>query len=155
MLQRIQSLFLGLAALLMGILLVVNIWDKVSGAEHVSLSAFRMVYSVNGEEKQTVFTFAIAILGVISSTLSLVSLFTYKNRLRQMLFGLINTLLIGATLGLIIYYSMEGEKMIAMSTKGSFGPGMIIPAIALVCNMLANRFIRKDENTVRSADRMR
>jgi hypothetical protein len=33
--------------------------------------------------------------------------------------------------------------------------GFFLVIIAMICNILANRFIRRDENLVRSADRMR
>ena len=33
--------------------------------------------------------------------------------------------------------------------------GLFLPAAALICNMIANRFIRKDERLVRSVDRIR
>jgi hypothetical protein len=33
--------------------------------------------------------------------------------------------------------------------------GLYLPIAAMICNILANRFIRRDENLVRSADRMR
>jgi hypothetical protein len=38
---------------------------------------------------------------------------------------------------------------------GSFGPGLGLPVVAVVFQFLAQRAIRKDENLVRSMDRLR
>ena len=35
------------------------------------------------------------------------------------------------------------------------GLGLWLPGAAVICNLLANRFIRKDERLVRDADRLR
>ncbi len=37
----------------------------------------------------------------------------------------------------------------------SYGPGIFFPIISLLFILLANRAIRKDENLVRAADRIR
>jgi hypothetical protein len=38
---------------------------------------------------------------------------------------------------------------------GQYLIGTYLPMGAMVCNLIANRFIRRDENLVRSADRLR
>lgn len=157
MLQRIQSIFLALIAVAMLAFLFVNIWQKSSadGSETVILNAANMVYSKNGVAVQENQTFVLAAISVVILILASVSLFSFTIRLRQLQFGLAISVLIAALLGGIVYYSFMGEKLIAETQKGSFGPGLLIPAFALILNSLANRFIRKDEEEVRSADRMR
>jgi hypothetical protein len=39
--------------------------------------------------------------------------------------------------------------------QGSFGIGIFIYALAMLFNIVARRFIQKDENLVRSVDRLR
>ncbi|MDX2188901.1 MAG: DUF4293 domain-containing protein [Bacteroidota bacterium] len=157
MLQRIQTLFLALVCVFMIVFLVVNIWEKQSadGIQKVTLSAFRMIQSENGKSVNEKSVFWLAGLALGAFGISIYSIFQYKKRLVQMQMGMINSLLISAILGLIIYHSFEGEKLIENASKGSFGIGFIIPAIALVANMLAGKFIRNDEDKVRAADRMR
>jgi len=157
MLQRIQSLFLLLIATMMVGLLFVNIWDKksISPDEQVTLNATKMMYTRAGQVINETSTIWIAIAAVVSFIVSSLSILSYANRIRQMAYGLVNSVLIGAILGLILYYSFQGEKLISASEKGSFGAGLIIPAVALILNSLANRFIRKDEDMVRASDRMR
>ncbi len=157
MLQRIQSIFLSLIAVAMLGFLFVNIWQKTSadGTETVVLNAMQMLNSKNGMVMQEIQTFLLGSIAFVIFVLSTVSLFSFRNRMRQLQFGLIISVLIAALLGAIVYYSFEGEKLIGDSQKGSFGPGLLIPAFSLILNSIANRFIRKDEQEVRAADRMR
>jgi hypothetical protein len=157
MLQRIQSIFLALIALAMIAFLFVNIWQKTNtdASELVTLGAFQMIYSKDTIVLQTNQTYLLAALAMVILGASSFSLFSFANRLRQLQLGLAISVLIAALLGSVVYYSFLGEKLIADNQKGSFGAGLLIPALALILNSLANRFIRKDEEEVRSADRMR
>jgi hypothetical protein len=157
MLQRIQTLFLIAIALLMLTTLFVNIWDKksIDGTEQVSLNAMKMIKYQNGQIVAETTTIWIALLALIGFYVSVLSIFSFKNRMRQMQYGLANGLVIATIVGLIVFYSMKGDGMISSSEKGSFGAGLLTPALALICNSLANRFIRKDEDAVRDADRLR
>jgi glucan phosphoethanolaminetransferase (alkaline phosphatase superfamily) len=157
MIQRIQTLFLALIAIAMISFLFVNIWDKksISTDEQASFNALKIIYTRSGQVISETTTVWIAIMAILSFIVSVLSILSFRNRIRQMQFGLANSILIGAILGSIVYYSFQGEKLIMDTEKGSFGVGLLIPAIALICNSLANRFIRKDEEMVRSADRMR
>lgn len=155
MIQRIQSIFLTLIAAAMIGFLFVNIWQKSAGTETVSLNCMKMIYVKDGNVVQENETFFLAIGAIIIFSTALVSLLSFKNRLRQLQLGLVISVLIAALLGGIIYYSFQGEKLIEGGAKGTFGPGLLIPALSLILNSLANRFIRKDEEMVRSADRMR
>ncbi|WP_332913669.1 DUF4293 family protein [Algoriphagus boritolerans] len=47
------------------------------------------------------------------------------------------------------------NQEIAAEVAGSYQLGFWAILAAMVCNMLANRFIRKDEALVRSVDRIR
>ncbi|MFN0049734.1 MAG: DUF4293 domain-containing protein [Cytophagales bacterium] len=157
MLQRIQSIFLALIAVAMAAFLFVNIWQKSStdGGELVTLGAFQMIYAKDSVVMQSNQTYLLAALAVTILGIAIYSLLSFANRLRQLQLGLAISVLIAALLGSVVYYSFLGEKLIADTQKGSFGAGLLIPAMALILNSLANRFIRKDEEEVRSADRMR
>lgn len=157
MLQRIQSLFLGLIAISMVLFQFVNIWQKTSadGLEMVSLSAMQMVYTKSDIVISQTQTYAIAILAIVVALVASISIFSFRKRMLQLQLGLGLSLLIAALLGVIVYYSFEGQKLISTSNNGNFGLGLLIPTISLIFNSLANRFIRKDEEIVRSSDRMR
>jgi hypothetical protein len=157
MIQRIQSVFLGIISIVMTLFLFLPIWKKADpqSGELVTVNALGMFHT-KGEtvirEESAIYIFILAFVAVVISVISILS---YKNRPRQILLNLINSLLIAiATVAAALLIS-DAEKTFLPSEKGSFQIGLFLPIIALVCNMLANRFIRKDENLVRSADRIR
>lgn len=157
MIQRIQSVFLALIAFLMTFFLFLPIWtkiDKNSGEELLinSLGMKQMKGDVIISEQGAIYIF---LCGFFSVVISVISLLSYRHRSRQILLGLINSLLIAiATVSAALLIN-SSEKLLLPDQRGNFQIGLFLPVISLVCNMLANRFIRKDENLVRSADRIR
>lgn len=157
MLQRIQSIFLALIAIALCSFMFVNIWDKqnIDSQEFVTLNAFELTFSRGGAVVETTNTVILFVMAFVGMAFAIYSLFSFKKRMQQMMFGLINSIVIAALLGFIIYFSFKGDSMIANGSKGSFGLGLIIPALALICNTVANKFIRKDEEAVKDSNRMR
>lgn len=139
------------------VFLSVNIWEKKNGAnsETVTLNAYSMKHVKDGTVVTEDPTYILCGLAVVVFALSVFSLFSFKKRMLQLQIGLGLSLGIAALLGSIIYYSFQGEKLLGSDVKGSFGPGLLVPAISLILNSLANRFIKRDEEMVRSSDRMR
>lgn len=166
MIQRIQSIFLLLVAIAMGLMLTFDIWQKVGPEQDqaVVLNAyFLTLQQVDGSleaaapadviEQEA--SWYIAILASLTAVIALYSIFRYDNRLTQMKLGALNSLLIGGTLAICFYLAYQGQQMLAGPDPGQYLIGIYLPAVALVCNALANRFIKKDEALVRSADRFR
>ncbi|MFP9098387.1 DUF4293 domain-containing protein [Flavobacterium sp. RHBU_24] len=138
MIQRIQSIYLLLAVISSGI-----------------LPAFLPLYTLrNGEEVTVYSNLAYVFLFAFSAVLSIMSIFSYKKRKNQFVFGRLNIILNFILLGLFIYRSLNvsGEAYTEVSEKGI---GMALPLVSIVLLSLANRAIRKDENLVKSADRLR
>jgi hypothetical protein len=157
MIQRIQSVFLGLIAILMTLFLFLPIWTKVdknSGIELLvnSLGMKEMKGEAVISEQGAIYIF---LCGFFSVVISVISLLSYRHRPRQILLGLINSLLIAVATVSAALLINNAEKLLLPDQRGSFQIGLFLPVISLVLNMLANRFIRKDENLVRSADRIR
>lgn len=162
MIQRIQSLFLLIVAVVMIVVLFLPLWNKfdVEVMEAVRIDAFSLKYlSIEDEGAETVMatkpTYWIAGLAVLAAGIALFSIFQYKKRLRQIQMGALNSLVMGACLFVTYYYSTVGDKMVAPETIGNFQAGFYIMAMALLCNSLANRYIRRDDRLVKSADRIR
>jgi hypothetical protein len=169
MIQRIQSIFLLLVAIAMGLMLAFDIWEKTSVPENeaVVLNTYFLTHyqlegaattppvniPVNIIEQQA--SWYLAILASLAAVVALYSIFRYDNRLMQIKLGALNSLLIGGTLIACLVLTINGEEMIANGEKGEYLIGFYLPAVGLIFNMLANRFIRKDEALVRSADRFR
>ena len=152
MLQRIQTIFLLLVALCMLLVLFFPFWTggvNASG-EEMSLTAWKFTSG----EREVAFPYVlIATLAIASVVVAIIEISKYKNRLLQIKLGALNSLLMAGTLGLAVFFYRDiiGEA----ANQGEYGFGLWLPAIAMICNVIANRFIRKDERLVRSADRIR
>lgn len=154
MIQRIQSIFLLILGLCMVLSVFVKSWQEVKPDERVTLDAFSLEHVSKNTAVSTTPTFYIAILAIASALVAFYSISRFKNRLLQIKLGALNSLLMASVLLITGYFSREGDELI-VGQKGDYGIGFFLPMAAMFCNLIANRFIRRDENLVRSADRMR
>ena len=149
--QRIQTLFLALAIITLLTSLVFPIWSGGVDEEMGTLTAF--YYLKNQTYQYNPYSLT-AIMAIAASTLAFIEITKYKNRLTQIKIGALNSLFLLATLGFAFYFSnglMKGLE----DSKGQYGLGMWLPYVAVICNLLANRFIRRDEKLVRDSERLR
>jgi hypothetical protein len=136
MIQRIQTLYLVLVALVAGILpFFVNLWSDAKGLE---------IYAQN--------EIIVSIAFYVSGALALWAVFLYKNRNNQFVANRLNMILNLFLLGFFVYRSLNLSGEALVSEKGI---GMLIPVFSIVFLALANRAIKKDEDLVKSVDRLR
>ncbi|WP_242921474.1 DUF4293 domain-containing protein [Pontibacter liquoris] len=166
MIQRIQSVFLLLLALAMVAMLFLPLWSKTDATtnETVVLTAWTLKSHILNKQGDIVSAgnlpaksaFIIGMLAIAAAVVALYEIFQYKNRLNQMKLGLLNTLVIAALLGTSFYYAAYvGAEMVKAGNNGAYEAGFYLPMLALLLNALANRFIKRDEDLVRSVDRLR
>ena len=137
MIQRIQTIYLFLTFVVTGVLLFfIPLWTMSDSKEYFFMQS--QVYTI--------------LLG-LSTTLTLLSIVSYKKRQNQFVMGRLNIILNLILLGLFVYRSLNlsGETP-AVSEKGI---GMFLPVVAIVLLVLANKAIKKDEDLVKSVDRLR
>jgi hypothetical protein len=72
-----------------------------------------------------------------------------------MLLGFGISLSLALTLVVMMLGRNEGEAFFDVKVEGKFLPGFYTLFVALFANIVSNRLIRKDENLVRSMDRIR
>jgi len=155
MIQRVQSIFLAIVAIAMFLMIFWPIWEKTnSEGGQIVLSTMTLTYT-NGEQSEANNTIYLTVLALLSSTVAVGSLFSFRNRMTQMKLNLLNSLLLLVTVCLIGYNMYTAQQLLQTDDPGSFQIGFFLPIVALFCNSLANRFIRKDEKLVRSVDRLR
>ena len=136
MIQRIQSIYLLLAAVIAGGLsFVFNLWKTAEDT---------VVYA-----KDTTFVLAAFLL---SATISIISIVMFKNRKLQFVINRLNIILNFILLLVFVYCSMTTSGESEISEKGV---GMLLPIISIVLLVLANKAIKKDEDLVKSVDRLR
>jgi hypothetical protein len=89
----------------------------------------------------------------LSTTLSLLSILSHKKRQQQFVMGRLNMILNLILLGLFVYrtLNLSGET----ATVSEKGIGMFLPIFSIVFLVLANKAIKKDEDLVKSVDRLR
>ena len=136
MLQRIQTIYLLLAAgVSAGLIYVFELYIT---SEEIKIFADNNIY---------VFATFLA-----SALLSIISIFKYKNRKSQFMLGRLNIILNFFLLGFFVYQSLNISGETAVSEKGI---GMFLPIVSIVFLALANKAIKKDEDLVKSVDRLR
>ena len=155
MLQRIQTVFLFLIVIFMTGVLFFNIWTGSYGEGIVNLTAFYTEVITDAETQFISSPYLIiAVLSIASATLAAIEIFRYKNRLLQMKLGALNSLFMaGTVVSMVLLSNNLGETYEVASSK--YGISLFLPVAAMICNLLANRFISKDEKLVRSVDRIR
>ncbi|MBS9462972.1 DUF4293 domain-containing protein [Flagellimonas sp. 389] len=136
MIQRIQTLFLVIVALMAGVLpFIFSLWINGDGVEFFAKNELW-----------------ISIVFYASAVLAVISIFMYKNRQNQFVVNRLNMILNLFLLGFFVYRSLSLSGETIVSEKGI---GMLIPVFSIVFLVLANRAIKKDEDLVKSVDRLR
>jgi hypothetical protein len=157
MIQRIQTLFIFLAFAAFGACFFLPFWNYAgSSPDYVYQVKLLSVTLVSGTDQNIILgTLPIIVLDSVTAILALVSLFYFKNRETQIKiinYNLFITLIFTATIFLWIPYMMS-EKL--PTADYHWQPGLILPLVAILCLVMANVFIKKDEKLVKSADRLR
>ncbi len=135
MIQRIQSVYLLIVAILAGLGIYSPLWinDKL-----IIVKGFDNIY----------------ILALFASVivLSVLSIFLYNNRKLQFVLVRFNILINIILLGVFGYYTqtLSGETLVSEKEIG-----LIIPFVSIVFLYLTNTAIKKDEDLVKSVDRLR
>ena len=95
----------------------------------------------------------LTILLVVIELLLLITIFSYKNRILQMRLSIFSILLMLGSLGLIYFYSLHGQGKIGGEIFYLYP--VIFPVVSAIITFLAFKGVKKDEELVRSYDRIR
>lgn len=158
MIQRIQTIFLFLVAVAMGVTIGTEIWSQnlTDSGQTWSLSAFTLSnVDSSGEIIQSSSKWFLGSAAALIGLMAIISIFQYKLRSRQMMLNMVNSLLMVGLVSAVFWTTNGLNTELGMEVAGSYRPGFWAILVAMVCNMLANRFIRRDEALVRSVDRIR
>ena len=136
MLQRIQTIYLIISAALVG---AIYIWFPIIVSEEGTVI-------VRNDEP--------IIIGLIfgSILLTFISIFSFKKRKSQFVMNRLNIILNFFLLGVFVYRSLTLSGETLVSEKGI---GVFLPIISIVFLVMANKAIKKDEDLVKSVDRLR
>ena len=136
MIQRIQTLYLILLALL-------NILG-IFFYQPLDQSLIIGIFTLPDEVIWATFS--------VSATLAIFSVFQYKQRSKQLVLNRINLLLELFLMGFFAYLSRNLSGEGSPSLKGI---AVFVPLFSIVLLVMANKSIQKDEDLVKSVDRLR
>ena len=136
MLQRIQTVYLLISVLIIGGL---YLWFPIIKSES------GLIIISNNEPM---------VVGLIfgSILLTLLSIFNFKKRQLQFVINRLSIILNFLLLGVFVYRSLTLSGETLVSEKGI---GVLLPIISIVFLVMANKAIKKDEDLVKSVDRLR
>jgi len=152
--QRIQTVFLILAAIASGLLfLPIMSFFSVSGTQELLQQAEVGMLADGVLNIKDHISFQI--LAVLAAVASLAAVFLFNNRPVQMALSRLTLVVCILILVLCsIFFYMDYQLIKADSlVSGEFG--LLSPILGIIFSILALRFIKKDENLVKSSDRLR
>ncbi len=168
MIQRLQSVLLFFAAVLMLVALFVPVWVFPSGQSSEQVFGAYTVVNQSEEKVETVRFFdhpevahkvlhsAFVVLDVLSVVFLIYIIFGYNNRKRQMQQSLYAMLLLAVSVLMLVLYTMkEPEYLLGGEGQGQVQWGFALPIVAIGLTWYAARLIKKDDDLVRSSDRLR
>ena len=150
MIQRIQTVFLLAALILIGCLFFIPFADlTATGVYNFSLKG--IASTSPGEVFQQ--PYWLTVMGLVNTVLVFVVIFLYKNRKLQMNLTIVSLLLAVALNGAM--YFLAGKYQDILKAEVKYNVVFVFPVIAAILLIMAYRYIRKDELLIKSLDRLR
>ena len=155
MIQRIQSIWLFLAALVLVLMLFLPIASKeVAGTESAVYSSglFQIIAGKAGSLFKIQSFLPLLITNIAIAIICFINIFNFRKRSFQKRFAIISIILIGS---FAFWCSIYAKKLPGGIEGANFGVGAYLPALAILFIVLAIFGINKDERLIRSAERLR
>lgn len=147
MIQRIQTIFILVAGLLVASLYFLPFADISVNSELHTFTAFGIF---KGESLIFNGLPILIFIGLIA-TLHFAAIFMYKKRIRQIRILAFTMILLLGLFGMFFYFTYAGFE----NAKVAFKISVAFPIVAVILDYLAIRAIGKDEALIRSMDRIR
>lgn len=152
MIQRIQTVYLALALIFIGLMSWLPMGEIAVELEVYRFNIKGLVNTAN--QNVVVSGMPLIILMVLIEIIQVLIIFLYKNRIRQIRLATLNLLLMLGLFGVSMYFLYSSASDFNEPLK-IFKVAMAFPLVAAIFNYLAIRAIGKDEALVRSIDRIR
>lgn len=152
MIQRIQSIWLLLAAITIGCLMFLPTVTSSFNTNQYQVLATGL-YQKTATQSLQIKAFLPLFIGTLAVIIiCLVNIFNYKNRLSQKRITRVSMVFI---IGLSFWFSQYAKQIPGGITNANFGIGLFLPIIALFFCVLALKGINNDEKLIKAADRLR
>ena len=155
MIQRIQTLYLLLAAVLMSLTLFLPLATIWQGGNEIIIKAWFADGTVGFKAPLPLY---LGIILSVATALPFVTIFLYKKRMTQIRLCVSEiVLLLGSAAFIALYCYRMCDVLAELMQELNFTLGFaaLMPVVAIIPMVLAIRGIAKDEALVRSLDRIR
>ncbi|MGZ2368214.1 DUF4293 domain-containing protein [Ancylomarina sp. YFZ004] len=153
MIQRIQTLFLLGVLILMTLMFFFPLAELIDSVNNSYSFIYRGIPSLKEGEPMLFKAYPIAILLAVIVLNVLVTIFSYKKRMRQIRLTVFNIFCMLGMVGLV-YYNVNSQVE-SMQAIANYSLINAFPLVSIVLSYLAIRNIGKDEAMIRSMDRIR
>lgn len=149
MIQRIQTVYLLVVAILMVVMMSLPVGSFV--ASDYTATVFNNLSLVAPDETADYEPWAMFAILMVSAVVTLGTIFLYKKRMLQIRLTIFNIIL------LLGYYGTLVTFVFMLKGENSFTPSwtVILPLISIILDWLAIRAIGKDEMLVKAYERLR
>jgi hypothetical protein len=147
MIQRIQTVYLFISAILTGLLFLLP-FAEIAKDGAIYVFNYKGII-LDGVMKENGYSISV-LIGIILAMHG-VAVLSYKNRIRQIRIIVFSILILLGLFGLFFFFTWYTFKGAQISYKIS----MVFPLVAVILDYLAIRAIGKDEALIRSIDRIR
>jgi hypothetical protein len=160
MLQRRQTIYLLGIIILQIILLFSPVMQAVNNSTQLGLTLYSTVYTNNGGNVNALhdgMNIWMTCLDGLIIILAAVDIFLFRNRMFQLRISRFTGLIIIVLTGMLFFAAERAKDHLAgmPGFNYHYEYGIAFPIISLILVILAGRGILKDEQLVRSADRLR
>lgn len=153
MIQRIQTIFLFLALVVMGLMFTFPIIN-FSGTPNITYSVMEMS-AEDGTPFPMEGKYILMALIIIVILLLAASIALFKNRKMQMNMVRIAIFFSLGIIAALFYYIGVNQRLVGDGYEMAYGLGYVMPIVAVGLSFLGLHFINKDEKLVKSVDRLR
>ncbi|MFC3562289.1 DUF4293 domain-containing protein [Pedobacter jamesrossensis] len=155
MIQRIQSIWLFLAAIALILMLFLPLISKENTTTETEIHTIGLYQDVVGKpgsgQMKEQFT-PLLITNIVVAVLCFVNIFNFKRRSMQKRIAIFSII---AIIGFAFWCSIFAQKLPGGIDGAHFDFGAYLPAVAILFCILAIFGINKDERLIRSAERLR
>lgn len=157
MIQRLQTVLL----LVAGAFLAASMFFPIFVLRSADMATVLFAYGIKqingaGEVVATHSLMTLMIMPIIAVGMTIFTIVKFKNRPLQMKLCSVNNLFIVAYLAAYVMWGLDVARSMAGEASGqSLGISLFLIGAAAVLNIVAKWMIRKDDNLVKSVDRIR
>lgn len=120
------------------------------------MTAFDLTYQTNAVQSAIQPLYYLGALAVLVAGVAAFAIFKFRNRLLQSALCAVNSILMTVMLAIVVYQTFyKAAKLFDPQITGNYLTGFYALIVAMLANVLANRFIRRDERMVKESNRMR